>query len=454
MNYSPLPKQREAYAYLSDKATKFVFYGGAAGGGKSWLGCEWLLLCCYHLPGTRWFLGRANLKDTRESAVVTWTKVCNFHGFTAYTTKTDSIKFDNGSEIVFLDLDFYPYRDPLFERFGSKEFTGGWIEEAGEVVGKAFEVLKSRVGRHLNRELEVIPKILITFNPKKNWLYTKVYKPWTEGKLSEDTAFIQALPSDNPFLTKEYLEALHSIEDPVIKARLLEGRWEYEEDETALTTYAAIKDTFTNTFIAPDRTDAWITADIALNGSDRLVIGVWWGWVLIEVKIIEKAQSNEIVGLIELLRLRHGVPSSRVIYDADGVGAYVGGFVSGAVSFHGGGKAVPPAKETVPREDSRKPEKYKDLRSQCYFRLAGKINDRGIYLSAFAANEDLKEQMTQEFEHCLKSADIDKEGTLAILQKKEVRKTLGRSPDLADMVMMRIYGEIMPRKTGRKSGFA
>lgn len=42
------------------------------------------------------------------------------------TGKDNFIELGNGSRIDLLDLQYQP-RDPLYERFGSLEYTGGWI---------------------------------------------------------------------------------------------------------------------------------------------------------------------------------------------------------------------------------------------------------------------------------------------------------------------------------------
>lgn len=447
MPYEPLPKQGLAYYYLSDQTTKFIFYGGGAGGGKSWLGCEWEMLCCHQYPGTRWFIGRNNLKDTRESALVTWRKVAAFHKFFEYSENDSGIKFWNGSEIVFLDLSFKPQADPMFERLGSKEFTGGWIEEAGEIHARAFDVLRTRVGRHLNEEYKLVPKILVTFNPKKSWLYSDVYDPWRRNALPPDKAFVQALPSDNRYLSEEYLENLRGIKDQVTRERLLEGKWEYGEDERALIEYSAIVDHFSNTFIRRDPLDKWITADIALEGSDKFVIGVWYGMVLVDYKKIDKSRGNEVVGVIEAMKLKHAIPNSRVIYDSDGVGAFVGGFVKGAQAFVN--NAAPEKKDTNP---NTKPENYQNLKTQCYYKLADVINERGIYLAAVTDSAE-QHYVTEELEQ-VRSVDPENDQKLRIQPKKITKQNIGRSPDFSDMMMMRMWPLVKPQKQGRSSGFA
>lgn len=422
----PLPRQLEAYKYLRDNETTRLGFGGSAGGGKSWLGSEWLMQCGYHLPGTRWYVGRDQLKDTRESVLITWGKVAKAHNFTAYKPYEHGIRFNNGSEIVFLDLSFYPVKDPYFERLGSKEFTGGWIEEAGQVHSLAADVMKSRVGRHLNKELGILPKTLYTFNPKKNWLYTDFYLPWKSGQPLPKTAFVQSLPRDNDRLPPEYMESLMSIKDESMRKRLLEGLWEYDDDPTALIGYENIVNIFNNSHVIPGH-DKYITADIATFGSDLFVIMVWYGWVVVEIVAVEKNDGAQVVELINAARVRHGVKPGNIVFDADGVGAGVTGHIRGARQFNNG---------SAPFKYKGKVENYINLKTQCYYHLAEYINEGQIHISADMSSKD-QELLKQDLEYV--KSDNSNDGKLRILPKQQIKVLMGRSPDFSDALAMRVY---------------
>ncbi len=439
MGNKPLAKQQEAYYFLKDNQTTTVAFGGGAGGGKSWLGCEWLLLSAYHLPNSRWFIGRNNLTDTRQSVAVTWAKVCRWHNFSAYRLNNDGIQVTSitgvVSEIVFLDLSFYPYKDPLFERLGSKEFTGGWIEEAGEIHFMAYDVLKTRVGRHMNKEYGIVPKILITCNPKKNWLYHEIYRPWKENKLPPTMAFVQALVHDNTHQTPQYIQNLQRIKDRATRERLLMGNWEYDDDPTALIAYDAILDLFGNSHVQPIG-NKYITADIATQGSDYFRVGVWHGLVLIDALSMPKSGGAEIIDAINTLRTKHQVRPGNIVYDADGVGSFIGGkggFIETAKAFQNGGRPVGD-------EDTN----YQNLKTQCYYYLADKVNEGVIWLKCIH-DQNYKDEIIAELEQ-VKSYNADKDGRIQILPKDQVKQNIGRSPDWADMLMMRMYFELPHKK--------
>lgn len=419
-------KQRLAYNYLRDGSTKFLCYGGAGGGGKSWLGCEWLMQCCYFLPGTRWFAGRNNLKDSRASISVTFGKVAQWHGFTGYRLTNDGIEFDNGSEIIFLDLTYYPVKDPLYERFGSLEFTGGWIEEGGQVNGLAFSVLHTRIGRHLNDKYGIPGKILITCNPKKNWLYDLFYKPWKEGTLEDGYAFVQALVQDNPFATEDYIETLRNTNDKVTKERLYFGNWEYDDDPAVLCDYDAICDLFTNEHVKPSGVSSG-SADLAMKGRDRFVAGHWKGNVCY-IKLDQGYSTGKSIETdLKRMMIECSIPRSMMIADSDGLGNYLESYLNGIREFHGGSRPVNP--------------EYDNLKSECGFKLAELVNNRQIRIVCTDAQRERikKELSVLKQDHI--DADTRRKG---IISKEKMKEILGFSPDYLDMLIMAMYFRIKP----------
>lgn len=419
-------KQRLAYNYLRDDVTKFVCYGGAGGGGKSWLGCEWLMQCCHFLPGTRWFAGRNNLKDSRASISVTFVKVAQWHGYGAYRLTNDGVEFENGSEIIFLDLTYYPVKDPMYERFGSLEFTGGWIEEAGQVNGMAFSVLQTRIGRHMNDKYGIQGKILITCNPKKNWLYDLFYKPWKENTLKDGYAFVQALVQDNPFATEDYINTLRNTNDKVTKERLYFGNWEYDDDPAVLCGYDAICDLFTNEHIKPSGESSG-SADLAMKGRDRFVAGHWKGNVCY-IKIDQSySEGKTIEADLKRMMIECSIPRSMMVADSDGLGAYLESYLNGIREFHGGNRPINP--------------EFDNLKSECAFKLAEMINNRLIRI---VCNDAQRERIKKELS-VLKQDHIDADTRKkGIISKEKMKEILGHSPDYLDMLIMAMIFRINP----------
>lgn len=426
----PLPKQHEAYTALKDPSTKVLFFGGGAGGGKSWFICESRLINALLYPGHRSFIGRNELKRLMQSTYVTWTKVCAHHKIPEGTWKLNGqynyIEFTNGSRIDLLDLKELP-SDPLYERFGSLEYTDGAIEEAGEVSFLAYDVLKSRIGRHMNDKLH--PTMLITGNPKKNWTYSEFYKAHKEKRLDGGVVFIQALFNDNSYTAESYGEQLAQIKDKAMKERLMYGNWEYDDDPNTLIEYDALVDLFSNTI--EETPEKWAIVDVARYGSDKTVISLWKGLRWYSVEVIEKQGGDQIEEHLKEVLKQEQIPFSHCIIDEDGIGGGVLDHMRGCRGFVAN-------RQPFLNKISGKPDNFRNLKAQCAYYLAELVNDHKISISW--QNEALRNTFIEEAEQ-LKRKDPDKEGKLEIEPKDKMKELLGRSPDILDTAIMRMFFE-------------
>lgn len=418
-------KQHEALEQLTDKTAREVFFGGAAGGAKSWTGAAWEIFSALAYPGTRYFVGRNQLNDLRKSTAVTFAKVFNAYGLTdkdyRYNGQDNYYEFSNGSTIEFIELKRRP-GDPLFERFGSKEYTAGWIEEAGEVPEQAFEVIRTRVGRQLNDLYGLPPVLFVTANPKRNWLYNRYYKPFVDGTLTADIRVILSLVDDNPFIESVYKENLEKLTDKVAKARLLHGEWDYDNNPNALIDRLALDALFNNP-LADRSGHYYLTADVARLGSDRSVIIVWRGHTAVHIEEHPLNRTTDISGRILALMSQYRIPRYRAVADEDGVG---GGVVDVCriQGFHNGGKVF-------------NGENFANLKTQCIYRTAAAVNDN-IYGIDAALTSKQAETIRAELEQ-LQNAAPDTDGKMKAKSKEDIKRDIGRSPDYSDAFIMRKY---------------
>lgn len=426
-------KQKDCVRAWCDPKITEIIYGGSKGSAKSFTGVSLIFGDAFIYPGTNYFISRKKLNDLRKFTIPSIHEVFNIWGITPeyykYNGQDNQFNLHNGSTVFLLDGAYQP-SDPYYYRFGSMQMTRGWIEEAGEFDEAAKTNLQASIGRWKNNEYGLVPKLLETCNPSKNYLY-RHYKSNREGRLPEWMKFIQALPSDNKMLQAGYLDNLNRTLDKNQKERLLKGNWEYDDDPAAMCQYDKILEMFTNDFQDLGGTK-YITADVARLGSDKMVIGYWEGWRLLQIKTFEKQRLTDSFTFIDQLRKEKGVPLGNVICDEDGVG---GGLVDmlKCRGFLNGSKAL-------------KGENYSNLQAQCAFKLAEKINSNGIYFKT--DDQEIIAATVEELEQ-LKRKDVDTEGKQGIMPKDEVKALIGRSPDYRDMLLMRAYWEFKVSMTIR-----
>ena len=450
LSINPTEKQYLAWQALQNPEIREIHFGGAAGGGKTWLGAESRLVRALAYPGYKSFIGRNELTRLKATSYLTFIKVCKFHNIPEtdwhLNNQYNYIEFINGSRIDLLDLSFKP-SDPMYERLGSLEYTdGGWIDEAGEVPFMAVDILKSRGGRHLNDEFNLQPDSLYTYNPNKGWVY-RVYKLNKEGLLPKDTIFIQSLFKDNPYTAEIYGKQLDRIQDPAMRARLKMGSFEYDNDPASMIEYDAIIDLFTNTVTEGEKA---LTVDVARHGVDKTVKYLWKGLRLYGVRIYQKQDTAVTSSKVRDLATTEHIPYSRIVADEDGIGGAVVDNCRGIKGF-----IANSAQMDNPL--THQPENYANLKAQCSYKLAELINthqlgiaiEEGQFLSEVPGitYEVWKEQLIEELEQ-IKSKDADKDTKLKIVSKDDVKETLGRSPDFADTLMMRM---LLEYKTGLRT---
>lgn len=219
-------KQSEAFRILTSPEYNNIselLYGGAAGGGKSILGCVWLIHQCLRYPGTRWVMGRNTLKTLKQTTLNSFFFIAK-KGDVKYKYIENKGIYLGDSEILLMDLSYYP-SDPEFSELGSLEITGAFVDEVNQITEKAKDILKSRIRYKLD-ENGLTPKILLTCNPSRNWVYDKFYLPFTENNLPPYRMYLQSLVADNNKISRHYRENLMNL-DEMSRERLLHGNWDY-----------------------------------------------------------------------------------------------------------------------------------------------------------------------------------------------------------------------------------
>jgi hypothetical protein len=207
---------------------------------------------------------------------------------------------------------------------------------------------------------------------------------------------------------------------------------EGSNDPSALMEWSAINDLFTNEHVQGG--DRYITADVARYGHDLTVIALWEGLRIVHVTVMEKSSVPEVAATITSMSKLEGVARSRIAIDDDGLGGGVVDLLPGCYAFKGGAKAVPVKGQDV---------NFVNLKAQCYYLLSEHVNERELHWTPEGYRDKVVEELSW-----VKRDKMDTDMKLRVLPKEKVKEGIGRSPDFADVLMMRMVFELRGTPVG------
>lgn len=249
----------------------------------------------------------------------------------------------------------------------------------------------------------------------------------------------KALLSSNP----EYLGSLMAL-DESDKAALLYGNWKYKIGDNSLFDKEAIEDISTPKqpyLPAKYNTSRFITCDVARMGSDKCCIFVWEGLKIIRGVIISRSDLNVVHETIQTLMNAYKISNKRVIVEQDGVG---GGLVDM-------GRYIGVTINSRPLKSYNETANYTNLKTQMFYLLKRLLPYIYIDEDTFVVDGVTTNKLSVSASSKISISDCIKQELRAVkylirdglkkavTSKKEMKESLGRSPDLLDTLNLGMY---------------
>lgn len=201
---------------------RFIAYGGARGGGKSWSVRNKAKMMAVRYNGIRMLLLRRSYPDLRENHINNLQK--ELKGIVKYSEQHKVFTFPNGST---LKLGYCASESDVLQYQG-QEYDVIFIDEATQFTQYQYETLTACL-----RGANDFPKrMYLTCNPGgvgHQWVKRLfVSKKYENGERPEDYAFIPATVFDNKILMEkdpDYVNMLNNLSDGLREA-WRDGNWD------------------------------------------------------------------------------------------------------------------------------------------------------------------------------------------------------------------------------------
>ena len=209
---------------------KYIGFGGARGGGKSWAVRVKAILLCLKYAGIKCMIVRKTYAELTANHIVPMVELLHCYApkkddrIASYNDAKKTITFSNGSTILFRYCD----NEKDAERFQGTEVDVLFVDEATHQSEEKWKKLTACV-----RGVNKFPKrIYATMNPggeghawvKRLFIDRNIHR----GENANDYVFIKSKVTDNTALMREnpdYIDQLEAL-PPQLRKMWLEGDWD------------------------------------------------------------------------------------------------------------------------------------------------------------------------------------------------------------------------------------
>lgn len=419
LNFEWHPRQQVAIEAIEEARHKGsgiprILYGGALGGGKSFLGCRYAVDLCEKVPGNRWYICRRESSTYMRTTHITMLDAVGILDRPGWKQAKAGKYFwhDNGSRIDYGGLG--GDKEDV-DKVKSMDLGGLFIDESSEVDEAVAKMAMARVGRII--KAQGYEAVILASNPEQCWLISAFLQDPKPGWV-----YVPSLPTDNPYLSETYIENVKEIYSatPDLYKAYLEGDWFAVGAANKVFDFDHVTKAIDNDEhgkkirnLAKGK-PVEMGVDIARYGDDSTIITGKFGN---HVEILEKCQKQDILATAEkVLGWAREIGPVAIKVDSTGVGGGVEDILAGwGLPVFGITAAARPYDTN----------RFQNFKTEAAFAFKEKLPELDL-----AYDKGLREQLLTIRYRVMPG------GKLMLETKDEIKKRMGSSPDELDSVIL------------------
>jgi hypothetical protein len=385
-----------------------VLYGGARGGGKSYLGCRRAVELAEEHAGIRGYLCRAEAATFKRTTLVTLLDQVDLLSRPGWTHHASDQYFthESGSRLDYGGLACNEDRDKI----KSMELTFGFVDEASDVDPLSARTLEASCRRQ--SRFAGLSFVLYTSNPEPCWLQADFIDTPGQGR-----SYVPALPGDNPHLDPLYVQHLAETysDMPELLEAYLHGSWGAIGAADAVFSAELLAAACTREGV-PEGERQW-GVDVARFGDDHTVIYERVGTAR-PVKLAEWSKQDTRETSDKIVALYKAAENKPKAIAVDDIG------LGGGVTDNLKAEQLPVRPINV-GEAAKEADKFANKRAELAWHLRVVLEAGGALPDDTSLRAELRSMKW-----------LPKSGRIAVTPKEDLKRSLGRSPDHADALIL------------------